>query len=247
MFNNFPIISIYERPSKKSKISSQMLYGEEFKILKKEREWYKIKSSYDNYKGFIVKRDFYNKLKLQFKVYKLKSRIFKKIKNKFVKTNTFLSFASFIPIIKKNKKFIKFDKNKWIKKSDVKKIDHRDKNFIKILKIFQNAKYLWGGKSYKGIDCSALIQIFFYYNRIFFPRDTKDQIKFCKKKKKKNFNKGDIIFWKGHVGLCINKSNFIHAYGPKKRVLVMNTNFTLRLIKQTANLSIKKISNIIKY
>ena len=131
MFNNFPIISIYERPSKKSKISSQMLYGEEFKILKKEREWYKIKSSYDNYKGFIVKRDFYNKLKLQFKVYKLKSRIFKKIKNKFVKTNTFLSFASFIPIIKKNKKFIKFDKNKWIKKSDVKKIDHRDKNFIK--------------------------------------------------------------------------------------------------------------------
>ena len=194
-----------------------MLYGEEFKILKKEREWYKIKSSYDNYKGFIVKRDFYNKLKLQFKVYKLKSRIFKKIKNKFVKTNTFLSFASFIPIIKKNKKFIKFDKNKWIKKSDVKKIDHRDKNFIKILKIFQNAKYLWGGKSYKGIDCSALIQIFFYYNRIFFPRDTKDQIKFCKKKKKKNFNKGDIIFWKGHVGLCINKSNFIHAYGPKKR------------------------------
>ena len=247
MFNNFPIISIYERPSKKSKISSQMLYGEEFKILKKEREWYKIKSSYDNYKGFIVKRDFYNKLKLQFKVYKLKSRIFKKIKNKFVKTNTFLSFASFIPIIKKNKKFIKFDKNKWIKKSDVKKIDHRDKNFIKILKIFQNAKYLWGGKSYKGIDCSALIQIFFYYNRIFFPRDTKDQIKFCKKKKKKNFNKGDIIFWKGHVGLCINKSNFIHAYGPKKKVLVMNTNFTLRLIKQTANLSIKKISNIIKY
>ena len=96
----------------------------------------------------------------------------------------------------------------------------------------------------EGIDCSALIQIYYYYNRIFFPRDTKNQIKFCKKKSTKKFFKDDIIFWKGHVGVCINKSQFIHAYGPKKKVLVMPINFTLKLIEKTAKLSVKKISNI---
>ena len=118
---------------------------------------------------------------------------------------------------------------------------------MKIFKIFLGCKYLWGGKTSKGIDCSALIQIYFYYNRIFFPRDSKDQIKFCKKKKSKRFSKGDIIFWKGHVGICINKTKFIHAYGPKKKVLIMPTYFTIKLIQKTAKLIIKKVTNIENY
>ena len=68
------------------------------------------------------------------------------------------------------------------KKNDTIRISHKEKNFKKIFKSFLNSKYLWGGKTADGIDCSALIQIYFYYNRIFFPRDTKDQIKYCKKK-----------------------------------------------------------------
>ena len=103
------------------------------------------------------------------------------------------------------------------------------------------------GKTSNGIDCSALIQIYFYFNRIFFPRDTKNQIKFCKKKISRKFIKGDIIFWKGHVGLCINSSKFIHAYGPKKKVLIMPINHTINMINRTASLMVKKISNIEKY
>ena len=77
-----------------------------------------------------------------------------------------------------------------------------------------------------------------------FNHTTKDQIKFCKKKIKKKFLKGNIIFWKGHVGICIDKFKFIHAYGPKKKVLIMPTNYTINLIRRTANLTVKKISSI---
>ena len=146
----------------------------------------------------------------------------------------------------KNKKrqFLEFDKNKWIRKNDIKKINFYEKNFVKILKLFINTRYLWGGKTSEGIDCSALIQIYFYYNGIFFPRDSKDQIKYCKKKLSKKFHKGDIIFWKGHVGICLNQSKFIHAYGPRKKVLVMPINYSIRLIEKTAKLVVKKICNI---
>ena len=131
--------------------------------------------------------------------------------------------------------------------NDTKKINHHESDFIKVLKLFLGCKYLWGGKTCKGIDCSALIQIYFYYNRNFFPRDSKDQKKFCKKKINKKLSKGDIIFWRGHVGMCLNQSKFIHAYGPKKKVLIMPTNFTIKVIKKTAKLIIKKISNIKNY
>ena len=74
-------------------------------------------------------------------------------------------------------------------------------------------------------------------------RDTnKTFIKYNKK-----FKEGDIIFWKGHVGLCLDKKKFIHAYGPRKKVLVMPTDLTIKLIKKTAKLIVKKISNIISF
>ena len=243
-FLNSPVANINSKPSLNSEISSQILYGEKFKILSKKNNWVKIKTSFDNYIGYIKKDKFYEKFVPTNKVYKIKSKIFKKINNKFLPTKNFLFFATGISIRNQNKNYIEFEKNKWIKKIDTKKIDHYEKDFVKILKLFLNSKYLWGGKTSIGIDCSALIQIYFYYNRTFFPRDSKDQIKFCKKKTNKKFIKGDFIFWKGHVGMCINHSKFIHAYGPKKKVLIMPTNFTIKLIYKTTNLVVKKTYNI---
>ena len=246
-FFNFSIANIHSKPSSNSAVSSQILYGEKFKILNKKKKWVKIKTSFDNYEGFIKKNNFYQNFNPTNKIYKLRSKIFQKINNKFIPTKNFLYFASGVSIRKKIKNYIEFEKNKWININDTKKINHHEANFIKVLKLFLGCKYLWGGRTSKGIDCSALIQIYFYYNRNFFPRDSKDQLKFCKKKVKNKLSKGDIIFWKGHVGLCLNKKKFIHAYGPKKKVIIMPTNFTIKIIETTAKLKIKKISNIENY
>tara|TARA_B100000575_G_scaffold293931_1_gene307122 strand:+ start:401 stop:1153 length:753 start_codon:yes stop_codon:yes gene_type:complete len=248
--NNFfrnPVGNIHLKPQTNSEVSSQILFGEKFKVLSRKKNWLKIKTNYDNYIGFIKKQNFLNNFKPTKKICKLKSKIFKKRGNAFIPTNNFLYFGTRISIKDKKSKFIEFDKNKWIKKGDVKSILHVQKNFIKVLRLFLNTKYLWGGKTSKGIDCSALVQTYFFYNGVFFPRDSKDQIRYCKKKINKKFDKGDIIFWKGHVGVCINKSKFIHAYGPKKKVLIMPTNLTIEMINVTANLKIKKISNIKRY
>ena len=61
---------------------------------------------------------------------------------------------------------------------------------------------------------------------------------------KKTYSKGDIIYWNGHVAICLNNKKLIHAYGPKKKVLVMPINKTISLINKTANLKIKKIFSI---
>ena len=247
MKNNFlnkPVANIYFKPSSNSEVVSQILYGEKFKILLKRKKYIKIKTHYDNYIGYIKKDKFLENFKPSHKISKIKSRIFFKRGKRFLSSNHYLYYGSGVCKRNENKKYIEFEKNKWIKKSDIKNIDHYEKNYIKVFKFFLNTKYLWGGKTCVGIDCSALIQIYFYYNRIFFPRDTKDQIRFCKRKRGKNRLKGDIVFWKGHVGICLNKSRFIHAYGPKKKVIIMPTGQTIKLIDKTANLKVKKVSNI---
>ena len=242
-FCNKPYINLYEFGSLRSKISSQLLYGEKFKILYKKKQFIKIKTDYDNYTGYIKLSKFINKFRETHKVKVLKSRILKNPNYlRKSKTKKFLPFSSNIEIIKKKKKFVMFEKNKWLNSKDIKPIDQKDQNILKILKLFLNCKYTWGGKTFNGIDCSALIQLFYKFNNNFFPRDTVDQIKFKKGVKRKvKFKLGDIIYWKGHVALCINSKELIHAYGPRKKVLIMPIKKTIKLIKETANLEVKKI------
>ena len=233
MINNYPIVNIYEKESLKSKISSQLIYGERFQILNKKKGWLKIKTSYDKYTGFIKRRKFIKDIKITHKISSLFARIYSKPKNKYI-LSTKLPFCSLISVTEKKKKFYKFEKY-WIKKKDVVPVSYKQQTFKNII-IFKDIPYKWGGKTYKGIDCSALVQIFFKFNNQYCPRDTKDQIKYFKKPK--NIRKNAIIFWKGHVAVCLSKTRLIHAYGPKKKVLFMNVKKTLKLIKKTAKLNV---------
>ena len=235
-FCNYPYINIFENPSNNSKISSQIIYGEKFKVLKKVKNFLKIRTSYDRYQGFIKNKKFEKKINATHKV--------KVLKTKILKSNKFLPFSSEIEILKKKKNYVMFKKNKWIKAKDINPINHKNKNILKILKLFLHCKYKWGGNTFDGIDCSALIHLFYKFNNKFFPRDTVDQVKFRKGINTKKFELGDIIYWKGHVAICINSKKLIHAYGPRKKVLVMDVNKTIKLIKKTANLEVKKIFRV---
>ena len=243
-YYNRPLSNLHLKPSGKSEVISQIIYGEKFSILKKNKEWIKIKLNFDNYIGYIKNRKFENAFEAEYKIKNLRTRIFFLKKKKYKQSDKYLYFGSKIRILNKKGDFYEFEKNKWINKNSIIKVQNIEKNYIKIFKLFLNIKYLWGGKSATGIDCSALIQIFFFYNNKFFPRDTKDQIKYSKAKTRKKFEKGDIIFWKGHVAICINSKELIHAYGPRKKVLIMPILKTINLIEKTAKLKVKKICNI---
>ena len=77
-FFNYPVANIYSKPSSNSEVISQILYGEKFKIIIKKKGWYKIKTNYDNYIGFIKKKKFNQRFKPTNKIHKLKSKIYKK-------------------------------------------------------------------------------------------------------------------------------------------------------------------------
>ena len=153
MKNNFffknKFTNIYKKPSKSSEVTSQILYGEKFKILSKKKYWLKIKTRFDNYIGYIKNKDYTGNHKATHKVSNLRANITNKSNN----TRAYLPFASKISIIQEKKDSVEYEKNKWIKKKDIKKIKHIEKNYFKILKLFINIKYVWGGKTYQGIDC----------------------------------------------------------------------------------------------
>ena len=233
--NNYTVINLHKKPSIKSEIVTQMIYGESFSISKKSRKWLKIKVKEDNYKGYIKNKKYSNFLKPTHKVNTLKAKIFK-LPDKIKKSE--ITFGSKIKVIDNSSKFLKFT-NGWIKKDDVKPISYKEKNPFRKITSFRNIRYKWGGKSFEGIDCSALVQVFLNFNNKFCPRDAKDQVKYFKKDiKLKNIKKNDIIYWKGHVAVALSNKKLIHAYGPMKKTVIMDINQTIKRIERTAKLKV---------
>ena len=85
--------------------------------------------------------------------------------------------------------------------------------------LFLNSPYLWGGKSFLGIDCSGFTQLVFSLCGIKIPRDAYQQIELGKKLNFSEKKPGDLIFFINerdrihHVGIALKDDKIIHASG----------------------------------
>jgi len=243
VINNFPSTNVYKKSNSKSEVVTQLLYGDTFKKIKINKSWIKIKNTEDQYQGFIKNKKYLKTHKITHKVNSLYTPMYLKpsIKSKIKKK---ITFSSKVQVTEKEKLFYQIN-NLWVKKKDLKKINYKNNEIFKNIKKFINVKYKWGGKSFDGIDCSGLVQVFFNFNNKFCPRDAKDQIKHFKKKiKLKNIKKNDLIFWKGHVAVALSKNYLIHAYGPYKRTVIMPIQKTIDRIFKTTNLKVLGIRRV---
>jgi len=240
--NNYPLVNLHSKPLSGSEVVTQMVYGESFKIINRRSKWMKIRIKEDGYTGYIKNKKFISYLKPTHKISTLSANIYKN--SNFRKKIGKLSYTSKIKVEKIVLKFAKFQ-NKWIETKNIKPVKYKDKNIFKNIRMFKGVRYKWGGKTFSGIDCSALIQVCLNFNNRFCPRDSSQQVKFFKRSVSlNNIKRNDIIYWKGHVALAISNKKLIHAYGPKKLTLIMNIKKTITLIKKTANLKIISIKRI---
>ena len=141
--NNSPIINLYKKRNTKSKIDTQLLYGDNFTVLKRQGNWRQIRIKKDRYVGFIKSKRYSNPVRANFKVSVLKANIFSKpnLKNKL---KVILPFDSRLRIKKRSGKFGNFGRY-WIKYSDLKKINHKNRDVFKYNLNYLNFLYriLW--------------------------------------------------------------------------------------------------------
>ncbi|UCC80541.1 MAG: C40 family peptidase [Candidatus Zixiibacteriota bacterium] len=76
---------------------------------------------------------------------------------------------------------------------------------------FLSAPYLWGGRSFFGIDCSGFVQTIMRRFGWELPRDTKDQIGCGTEVERESIQYGHLLFFPRHVVLATSNVEFIHS------------------------------------
>ncbi|GAC1339579.1 MAG: C40 family peptidase [Beijerinckiaceae bacterium] len=94
-------------------------------------------------------------------------------------------------------------------------IAHREPDFVAVAERFADVPYLWGGKTALGLDCSGLVQIALAAAGLDAPRDTDmqadtlgDEVPLSEPL---DLRRGDLVFWKGHVGIMYDAQTLLHA------------------------------------
>jgi len=120
-------------------------------------------------------------------------------------------------------------------KVNVGALDHRESDFVAVAERFIGTPYLWGGKSSLGIDCSGLVQVALNAAGTACPRDSDMQQqglgRTLQPHETKQLERGDLIFWKGHVAIVRDGTSIVHANAYHMATAIENTAQAIARIK----------------
>ena len=210
---NLSIVPVRIVDSDKSEMINQLIYGDIIEILEEKEKWVKIKSVFDDYIGWIDKKQYFKiddniTVDLKNPVYSIDLVEFIENNNNELVTIPIGSDISNISLM--NHKF----EGKTISGKN------NRNSIVDTALLFLNSPYLWGGKTPFGIDCSGFTQMVYKINGYKLSRDAKDQanqgktLSFIEESEAGdlaffNNDQGDII----HVGIILQNNHIIHASG----------------------------------
>ncbi len=218
------IIPVRDNPSDLAEQTTQLLFGETYRVLTKKKKWIEIIIDHDQYSGWISAKQH--------------KEISQEESKAINEANCWRTIELVYPLAGKNEHIpitlgsrlfnydglqLKFRKERWTYNGQAVEMNEdpiKVKVLIKAAMRYLNAPYQWGGRSPLGIDCSGFIQnIFLCFNK-YLPRDASQQASVGQVVHLSAEAKaGDLAFFDNeegnitHVGLIIENDKIIHASG----------------------------------
>ena len=218
-------IPIRKGPDQRSEMTSQLLYGEIFKVIQTIGGWHKIQLETDGYLGWIMDATFQAISEEDYNKYLSSDKYILRSLTKAVcedsSNHLFLPPGSVILNQNIENRKIKVGLNNYILDNVIiEKPSAGREAILKTAHYFLDAPYIWGGRSLLGIDCSGLSQLSYLINGIRIKRDASQQAEEGTQVFFLNESKpGDLAFFdddKGaitHVGILLGEDKIIHASG----------------------------------
>ena len=134
-----------------------------------------------------------------------------------------LSIGAAVTVTGREGDYARLPSGLWVFAGHLTEMDSAEPDFVAVAERFLHAPYLWGGKTGLGLDCSGLVQVSLQAAGRAAPRDSDMQERALgtaveTRDDLAGLRRGDLVFWKGHVGIMADAATLLHANGHHMRV-----------------------------
>jgi cell wall-associated NlpC family hydrolase len=206
-----------KEPSEDAGLETQLLFGEGFTVYEEKQGWVWGQAEGDSYVGYVRAEAFaappepgqgaasHRVIARQTPL--LSAPDVKKPARDLLPMNARLAVAEEGP------RFLRLANGLYVFAGHAAPLDRVAPDWVAVAEDFQGVPYLWGGKSAAGLDCSGLIQTALEAGGRKAPRDTDmmEEALGIAVAPDANLRRGDLLFWKGHVGVMLDGARLLHA------------------------------------
>ncbi len=190
----------------------QMIYGEGFRVVEVRGGWAYGSAEKDGYAGYLRLVDLEARREATHFVSVRSSHVYPEpdFKSEAIAA---LSFGSRLEVTIEDDRFAELASGGFIPRPHIAPVDRLFDDPIEVAERFMGVPYLWGGNSVWGLDCSGLVQVALLACGVDCPGDADLQQAGVGMAIGDNVKpqRGDLFFWKGHVGLIRDENTLLHA------------------------------------
>ena len=209
------IAPLRQAPRGDARLDTQVLYGEIVTFYGDEEGWAFIQCQRDGYCGWVPVSALHDVGQAPtHRVSALRTFLYMTPSIKEPPLGL-LSMGSPLAIVGEEGQFFRTDQNGFVIRHHLREMASAQPDYAGCAERFLGTPYLWGGRTSLGLDCSGLVQTVLEAANIAAPRDTDMQEAATGTAIDPDgpLRRGDLVFWKGHVGLMLDGETLIHANG----------------------------------
>lgn len=211
-----PAVPLRRAPNPTLGLDTEALFGELVKVYDEAEGWAWIQLQRDRYVGYLPAAALTTEiLSTTHRVKSLGTFVYPVAD---IKTPPLmhLPLNAEVRVVDWSEKFCRLERGGFVVTRHLTERDRFERDFVDIAERHIGSPYLWGGRTRIGIDCSGLVQVSLEAAGRSCPRDSDMQAAELGEAvpiqpQLENLIRGDLVFWKGHVGIMSDGLMLVHA------------------------------------
>jgi cell wall-associated NlpC family hydrolase len=196
--------------------TTQALFGEAVTVYDEQDGWAWVQLAHDRYVGYVRAEALSPNVMPPTHRVSAPATFVYAVPDAKALTGVHLTMNARVPVAEMGPDYARLANGGFVPARHLAELHRFEPDFVAVAERFIGTPYVWGGKTRLGLDCSGLVQVAMHAAGLDCPRDSDMQRaelgrEVAVRDDLAGLQRGDLVFWKGHVGILTDAATLLHA------------------------------------